>query len=83
MIHNSVLYSFGKIQYGGYISPYIDELDNEDIPIGLLEFLIIFFQFFYTILNPNEKPNEILQIFSTNDLNDHFYIFLQFLQEIC
>ncbi len=83
IIRESVLNSFAKIQYGGIITPFIDEIENDDIPLNVMYFLIVFFQLFYSILNPEENPNEVLQIFSTNDLNDHFYIFLTFLQEIC
>lgn len=83
IIRESVLNSFAKIQYGGLITPFIDEIENDDIPLNVMYFLIVFFQLFYSILNPEENPNEVLQIFSTNDLNDHFYIFLTFLQEVC
>lgn len=83
MIRESELYTFAKIQYGGIISPFVEELENRDIPFMMNMFLIVFFQFFYAILNPDVKPNEIFEIFSQNDLNDHYYIFLQFFQEIC
>jgi hypothetical protein len=82
-IQNSTLHSFAKIYYGGMLSPFIEELENDDIPLNMNHLLIVFFQLFYSVLNPDEHPNEILKIFSTNDLNDHFYIFLQFIQEIC
>ncbi len=83
LIQDSTLHSFAKIYYGGMLSPFIEELENDDLPLNMNHFLIVFFQLFYSILNPEEPPNEILKIFSTNDLNDHFYVFLQFIQEIC
>jgi hypothetical protein len=83
MIQDSSLQSFAKIYYGGMLSPFIEELENDDLPLNMNHFLIVFFQLFYSILNPDEQPNEILKIFSSNDLNDHFYVFLQFIQEIC
>lgn len=83
LIQDSTLQSFAKIYYGGMLSPFIEELENDDLPLNMNHFLIVFFQLFYSILNPDEHPNEILKIFSSNDLNDHFYVFLQFIQEIC
>lgn len=83
MIKNSVLHSFVKIQFGGVIQYHIPTLMNDDILENMNEFLIVYFQLFYGILNKEYKPNEILQIFDSNDLNDHFYVFLQFLQEVC
>ena len=83
IIQDSTLQSFAKIYYGGMLSPFIEELENDDLPLNMNHFLIVFFQLFYSILNPDEHPNEILKIFSSNDLNDHFYVFLQFIQEIC
>ncbi len=84
-IQESVFQNLGKykIQYGGMISPFIPELENDEIPERILDFLIVYFQLFYTWMNPEENPKEILKIFALNDLNDHFYIFLQFLQEVC
>jgi hypothetical protein len=84
-IEDSVFKNLGKykIQYGGMISPFIPELENDEIPERLLDFLVVYFQLFYTWMNPEENPKEILKIFALNDLNDHFYIFLQFLEEIC
>ncbi len=83
MIKNSILHSFVKIQFGGVLPYHIPTLMNDDILENMNEFLIVYFQLFYGILNKEYKPNEILQIFDSNDLNDHFYVFLQFLQEVC
>ena len=83
IIESSLLNSYLKIKYTGLISPNIERLKLEDIPININEFLIQFFQIFYFILNVKYKPNEILHMYDMDDLLDHFYIFLQFLQEIC
>jgi hypothetical protein len=59
IIQDSTLQSFAKIHYGGMLSPFIEELENDDIPLNMNHFLIVFFQLFYSILNPDEPPNEV------------------------
>ncbi len=84
VLKSSVLSSFVKIQYGGTIDSFQHQsLILNDLPSNMNHFLIIFFQLFYTLLNKDIPPNEVLSIFPVNDLNDHFYIFLQFIQETC
>jgi len=83
MIESSVLYTLLKIQFGGMIHYDISTLENINIPSNIQDFLIVYFQLFYSLINPEEKPNEIIHIFPTIDIHDHYYIFLQFFQEIC
>ena len=61
----------------------IPSLENTNIPSNIQDFLIVYFQLFYSLINPEEKPNEIIHIFPILDIHDHYYIFLQFFQEIC
>ncbi len=83
IIKSSVLYSFVKIQFGGIINHSIESIDLNDLNFHQNHFFTVFFQLFYALMNLDKKPNEVLDIFAANDLIDHYYIFLQFVQEIC
>ncbi len=83
IIKSSVLYSFVKIQFGGVINYSIDSIQLMDLNFHQNHFFTVFFQLFYTLMNLDKKPNEVLDIFAANDLIDHYYIFLQFVQELC
>ncbi len=83
IIKSSVLYSFVKIQFGGVINYSIDSINLVDLNFHQNHFFNTFFQLFYTLMNFDKKPLEVLDIFEANDLIDHYYIFLQFVQELC
>ncbi len=83
IIKSSVLYSFVKIQFGGIINYSIDSINLIDLNFHQNHFFNTFFQLFYSLMNLDKKPLEVLDIFEANDLIDHYYIFLQFIQELC
>ncbi len=82
-IKSSVLYEFIKIQFGGVINTNIESIELNDLNFQQNQFFTVFFQLFYSLMNLDKKPDEILNIFGGNDLIDHYYIFLQFIQEVC
>lgn len=83
LIKSSILYEFTKIQFGGVINGDIESIELSDLNFQQNQFFTVFFQLFYTLMNLEKKPDEILNIFGGNDLIDHYYIFLQFIQESC